>query len=143
MGLFLLAGPESSWMVLMPGFLVASVGSGLFNPALTNVALSSVPQDQSGVAAGVNDTFRQAGIAVGVAALGALIPSEDAFGGGTPPATSAACTTPHWSEPWSPLAGAIAGWLLISSHYGAAAEAPADEPAIVERSALRPAFEAA
>ena len=81
MGLFLLAGTESSWLILMPGFLVASVGTGLFNPALTNVALSSVPADQSGVAAGVNDTFRQAGIAVGVAALGALIPAQDAFGG--------------------------------------------------------------
>ena len=66
---------------MMPGFLVASIGTGLFNPALTNVALSSVPQEQSGVAAGVNDTSRQAGIAVGVAALGALIPAEHAFGG--------------------------------------------------------------
>ena len=39
--------------------------------------------EQSGVAAGVHDTFRQAGIAVGVAALGALIPAEDALGGGS------------------------------------------------------------
>ena len=31
----------------------------------------------------MNDTFRQAGIAVGVAALGALIPAEDALGGGS------------------------------------------------------------
>ena len=35
----------------------------------------------SGLAAGVNDTFRQAGIAVGVAALGALVPAAHAFGG--------------------------------------------------------------
>ena len=61
---------------LLPGMLVALIGTGLFNPAVTNVALSSVPIEQSGVAAGVNDTFRQAGIAVGVAALGALIPAE-------------------------------------------------------------------
>jgi hypothetical protein len=39
------------------------------------VALGSVPENQSGLAAGVNDTFRQAGIAVGVAALGAMIPT--------------------------------------------------------------------
>jgi len=31
------------------------------------VALGSVPPERSGVAAGVNDTYRQAGIAVGVA----------------------------------------------------------------------------
>ena len=66
----------------MPGLLVACIGTGLFNPALTNVALGSVPVEQSGLAAGVNDTFRQAGIAVGVAALGALIPAEAALGGG-------------------------------------------------------------
>src|SRR5918998_1439369 len=59
----------------------AMIGSGLFNPALSAVALGSVPTDQSGLAAGVNDTFRQAGIAVGVAALGALVPAADAFGG--------------------------------------------------------------
>ena len=48
------------------------------------VALEAVPGDQSGLAAGVNDTFRQAGVAVGVAALGALVPAEAALGGGSP-----------------------------------------------------------
>lgn len=33
----------------------------MFNPVLMNVALASVPVHQSGLAAGVNDTFRQAG----------------------------------------------------------------------------------
>ena len=51
-----------------------AVGTGLFNPAVTAVALGSAPPEQSGLAAGVNDTFRQAGIAVGIAALGALSP---------------------------------------------------------------------
>jgi hypothetical protein len=32
----------------------------------------------------VNDTFRQAGVAVGVAALGALVPAGSALGGGSP-----------------------------------------------------------
>ena len=48
---------------------------GLFNPAVSAVALGSAPPRMSGLAAGVNDTFRQAGIAVGVAALGAMIPT--------------------------------------------------------------------
>ena len=73
-----------SWTIMLPGVIVALIGTGLFNPALTNVALSSVPVEQSGLAAGVNDTFRQAGIAVGVAALGALIPAEAALGVGSP-----------------------------------------------------------
>jgi EmrB/QacA subfamily drug resistance transporter len=81
MALMLVAEADSSWTALLPGFLVASVGTGMFNPSVIAVALGTVPEAQSGLAAGVNDTFRQAGIAVGVAALGALVPSADAFGG--------------------------------------------------------------
>jgi hypothetical protein len=55
--------------------ILAMIGTGMFNPAVIAVALGSVPESQSGLAAGVNDTFRQAGIAVGVAALGAMIPT--------------------------------------------------------------------
>jgi EmrB/QacA subfamily drug resistance transporter len=65
----------SSWLAIQPGLIIAMVGTGMFNPAVIGVALSSVPEDQSGLAAGTNDTFRQAGIAVGVAALGAMIPT--------------------------------------------------------------------
>ena len=65
----------------LPGVIIALIGTGIFNPAVPSVALGSVPQEMSGLAAGVNDTFRQAGIAVGVAALGALVPAEHAFGG--------------------------------------------------------------
>jgi EmrB/QacA subfamily drug resistance transporter len=69
------ADAGSSWLAIQPGLLVAMIGTGLFNPAVIAVALGSVSEDQSGLAAGVNDTFRQAGIAVGVAALGAMIPT--------------------------------------------------------------------
>jgi fucose permease len=79
MALMTLAGAESSWTATLPGLLVAGVGTGLFNPALTAVALGSAPVEQSGLAAGTNDTFRQAGIAIGVAALGALVPAGAAF----------------------------------------------------------------
>jgi EmrB/QacA subfamily drug resistance transporter len=139
MGLFLLAGATSSWMILMPGFLVASVGTGLFNPALTHVALSSVPNEMSGVAAGVNDTFRQAGIAVGVAALGALIPAQDAFGGDAGAYVSGLHQATLVGGVFAAI-GAIAGWFLISSKHGAVAEAPAEEPAT---GTLRPALDAA
>ena len=62
------------------------VGTGMLNPALAQVALSSAPPEHSGLAAGVNDMFRQAAIAVGVAALGALIPAGAALGAGSPQA---------------------------------------------------------
>jgi EmrB/QacA subfamily drug resistance transporter len=84
MALMTLAEADSSWTALLPGMLLAGVGTGLFNPSVIAVALGSVPIEQSGLAAGVNDTFRQAGVAVGVAALGALVPAGAALGGGSP-----------------------------------------------------------
>jgi EmrB/QacA subfamily drug resistance transporter len=152
MGLFMLADAESSWTMILPGLLVACIGTGVFNPALTNVALGSVPQEQSGVAAGVNDTYRQAGIAVGVAALGALIPAEHAFSGADPEAYVSGFHDALLAGGILAAVGALAAWLLISKSYGAAAPAPVDAqpaspagtvPAERHPVAPRPALEAA
>jgi EmrB/QacA subfamily drug resistance transporter len=78
------AGVNSSWLALLPGLLVVCIGTGLVNPALGTVALSSVDNAQSGLAAGINDGFRQGGIAVGVAAFGVLVPASAALGHGSP-----------------------------------------------------------
>jgi EmrB/QacA subfamily drug resistance transporter len=73
-GLLLMSGVDagSEWTALLGGFLVAGAGVGLLNPVIANVALSVVPKEQSGMASGINDTFRQVGVAVGIAAWGAL-----------------------------------------------------------------------
>src|SRR5262249_34655356 len=73
-GLFLMGGLglHSEWTALLVGFIVSGVGIGLVNPVIADVALSVVPKEQSGMAAGINDPFRQAGIAVGIAAWGAI-----------------------------------------------------------------------
>jgi EmrB/QacA subfamily drug resistance transporter len=73
-GLVLMSGAQAndSWTVLLPGFIVGGLGVGLVNPVLANVALSTVPERMSGVASGINDTFRQVAIASGTAGLGAL-----------------------------------------------------------------------
>ncbi|MGH2950263.1 MAG: MFS transporter [Solirubrobacteraceae bacterium] len=141
MATFTLAGAASSWTMMLPGLLVASIGTGLFNPALTNVALGSVPVEQSGVAAGANDTFRQAGIAVGVAALGALIPAEAAFGEGSPQSYVDGLHNALLVGAGVAAVGALAAGLLISRHFGAAAPVPEAEPQ--PKPTLRPAFEAA
>ena len=73
-GLLLMAGIEQGdeWTGLLGGFLIAGAGIGLINPVIANVAVSVVPPEQSGMASGINDTFRQVGIAVAIAAYGAL-----------------------------------------------------------------------
>jgi len=83
LSLGLLATATSSWWLLVPSLLVGGLGTGLYNPAGAAVALGSAPPEQSGLASGVNDTFRQAGIAVGVALFGALIPASAALGNGS------------------------------------------------------------
>jgi EmrB/QacA subfamily drug resistance transporter len=73
-GLVLMSGAKAddAWTVLLPGFIIGGLGVGLVNPVLANVALSTVPERMSGVASGINDTFRQVAIASGTAGLGAL-----------------------------------------------------------------------
>jgi EmrB/QacA subfamily drug resistance transporter len=73
-GLLLMGGLHagSEWTALLLGFIVSGVGVGLLNPVIADVAVSVVPKEQSGMASGINDTFRQVGIAVGIAAWGAL-----------------------------------------------------------------------
>ena len=114
-GLFWMTTAEvdSSWWSLLPGSIVAMIGTGMFNPAVTTVALGSAPMEQSGLAAGVNDTFRQAGIAVGVAALGALVPAGAALGGGDPQAYVDGMNDALMVGAVLCVAGAIASLLLI------------------------------
>jgi EmrB/QacA subfamily drug resistance transporter len=79
-GLLLMGGLDmhSEWTALLVGFLVSGIGVGLLNPVIADVALSVVPKEQSGMAAGINDTFRQVGIAVGIAAWGAIFLGDGA-----------------------------------------------------------------
>ncbi len=73
-GLLLMGGlgVNSEWTALLVGFIVSGIGVGLLNPVIADVALSVVPKERSGMAAGINDTFRQVGVAVGIAAWGAI-----------------------------------------------------------------------
>jgi EmrB/QacA subfamily drug resistance transporter len=62
----------SVWTQLLPCLMVAGFGIGMVNPSLANVAIGVVPPQESGMASGVNNTFRQIGIASGIAVLGAI-----------------------------------------------------------------------
>jgi EmrB/QacA subfamily drug resistance transporter len=111
--LLTIVGVDSAWWLFLPGLLVAMVGTGILNPTASRVALSSAPAEQSGLAAGVNDMFRQAGIAVGVAALGALVPAAAAFGDGSPQSYVDGFHDALWVGAVLALAAAVATALLI------------------------------
>ena len=77
-GLLLMGGlaDGDDWTALLAGFVVAGVGIGLVNPNLAQAAIGVVHPRQSGMASGINNTFRQVGIATGIAALGAIFQSR-------------------------------------------------------------------
>ena len=62
----------STWLVLLPGFVLAGVGLGITSTALASAALSAVEPARAGMAAGLTNTLRQVGTATGVAVFGAL-----------------------------------------------------------------------
>jgi len=77
-GLLLMHGltadsPESD---LLLGFLVAGIGIGTANPGIGQAAIGVVPPQKAGMGSGINTTFRQVGIATGVASLGAVFQSQ-------------------------------------------------------------------
>jgi EmrB/QacA subfamily drug resistance transporter len=78
LGLLLMHGldPSSGLSELLPGFLIAGAGIGIANPGIGQAAIAVVPVEKSGMGSGINTTFRQVGIATGVAALGALFQSR-------------------------------------------------------------------
>jgi EmrB/QacA subfamily drug resistance transporter len=63
----------SHWTALLPGLIVAGIGIGLANPAIAAAALRVVDPARTGMASGINNSFRLSGVAVGVAALGAVL----------------------------------------------------------------------
>ena len=73
-GLILMRGLSagSGWTHLIPGFIVAGAGTGFINPPLASTAIGVVAPERAGMASGINSTFRQIGIATGIAGLGSL-----------------------------------------------------------------------
>jgi EmrB/QacA subfamily drug resistance transporter len=66
----------SSWTTLLAGFIVGGIGIGLVNAPLASTSVSVVEPRRAGMASGINNTFRQVGIATGIAALGAIFQSQ-------------------------------------------------------------------
>lgn len=66
------AGPGDPWTALLPGFVVLGLSVGVLSPALAAAMIAALPVARAGLATGVGNAFRQTGIAVGVALLGAV-----------------------------------------------------------------------
>ncbi|HYZ02767.1 MAG TPA: MFS transporter, partial [Candidatus Binatia bacterium] len=90
--------PGTPVAAIVPVFLAWGVGLAVLTPSVVSAAMGAVPREHSGLASGVNNTARQAGGAVGIAAFGALAGSV--------------------ARPQAFLAGMHAGGLLAGTLYG-------------------------
>jgi EmrB/QacA subfamily drug resistance transporter len=73
---------DSEWTALLAGLFLIGAGVGVVNPSVAEAAISVVPPARAATGAAINNTFRQVGIAVGIAALGAVFQAriESKFG---------------------------------------------------------------
>jgi predicted MFS family arabinose efflux permease len=77
--MFIVSGLTAQFASQIHPARLAAVGLGIV--AASALALDALPANQSGLASGASDTFRQSGVAIGIAALGTLVPSGAALGG--------------------------------------------------------------
>jgi EmrB/QacA subfamily drug resistance transporter len=102
-------GPHSGWPHLVPGLIVAGIGVGLATPTLVSSAMSAVPVQSGGMAAGAVNTMRQLGYAFGIAVLGSVFSARVghvvAHQGGRPAVAQAI----SGGQAQRPLAGLPAG----------------------------------
>jgi hypothetical protein len=63
---------DSEWTALLYGLLLMGAGIGLVNPTVSEAAIGVVPAAKAATGAAINNTFRQVGVAVGIAGLGAV-----------------------------------------------------------------------
>jgi hypothetical protein len=64
--------PGSGPVSLLPGLIVAGLGTGVVNASLGREAVASVPPHRTGMGSGINNTSRYVGAALGVTVVSVL-----------------------------------------------------------------------
>jgi hypothetical protein len=78
-GLFVIkpmVNADSGWTALLPTMILLGIGLGLFNPARASISVSVVEPRKAGMSSGMSETFQQVGMALGIAAFGAIYQSR-------------------------------------------------------------------
>jgi EmrB/QacA subfamily drug resistance transporter len=109
---------SASWPELIPGFLLVGIGVGIATPTFSNAAMSAVPVQRGGMAAGAVNTGRQLGFALGIAALGSVFEAR-----------AQGVLTDHGVSGSSGIARAVAGGQtpLLLHQVPAGARGPLDD----------------
>jgi EmrB/QacA subfamily drug resistance transporter len=79
---------HSTFWHMLPAFILGGLGMSFVMTPMSAAAMGAAPVDKAGVASGVLNTFRQVGVALGIAITGAIIADRAAAaarGGAAPP----------------------------------------------------------
>jgi EmrB/QacA subfamily drug resistance transporter len=66
-------GLHSTFWNLLPAFILGGLGMSFVMTPMSAAAMGAAPVDKAGVASGVLNTFRQVGVALGIAITGAIV----------------------------------------------------------------------
>jgi len=66
-------GPKEFWSTYFPGIVIMGIGMGIVVAPLTAAVMASVPEKNSGIASGINNTMARAAGLLSVAVLGSII----------------------------------------------------------------------
>src|SRR5436309_2911495 len=71
-------GVHSGFWRMLPGFVLGGLGMSFVMTPMSAAVMGAAPVDKAGVASGVLNTFRQVGVALGIAIMGAIITNREA-----------------------------------------------------------------
>lgn len=80
--LSLVSTPSVEYLTLMPAFVVAGTGMGLFFAPIANIVLSAVRPEEEGKASGASNAIREIGGVFGVAVLASVFSANGNYGSG-------------------------------------------------------------
>jgi len=73
---------DSTFWDLLPAFILGGLGMSFVMTPMSAAAMGAAPVAKAGVASGVLNTFRQVGVALGIAIMGAIVADRAATHGG-------------------------------------------------------------
>ena len=73
---------HSSFWHMLPAFLLGGLGMSFVMTPMSAAVMGAAPVTKAGVASGVLNTFRQVGVALGIAVMGAIVADRAATRGG-------------------------------------------------------------
>ncbi|MCU1365673.1 MAG: drug resistance transporter, EmrB/QacA subfamily, partial [Ilumatobacteraceae bacterium] len=122
---FLWLGKDTSWLQMITGFCVFSVGISMTMSPMTAAIMSAVPPRRAGAGSSMNDATRELGAALGVAVLGSITATHYAHAVG--PAVDRVLTGSGASSAKSALANALAQAATLHGPAKAALTNAADQ----------------